>query len=253
LRFKEANHLTMKYIYGIFIGFLAVAALAWVIHLGIEGKPVAKIKLSEFQSNREIAEAVNMRLRQELKDHSVVFLGVDPEEPAHLQIWKEFLQLAIEPGWKFDEILIEKALGESEPWGLGEINLDVKEQEAELKTRWSSEGYKSKRVAVVVPHIYASQLIKDNPVQRLKLNPNEGRMLSITIVPLAQKADAPEVNRLPCAADGADYTGQSPLGCVIRKRSMFWNKPLKEGVRLGLVEQFGLHDYILFFRNSNSN
>ncbi len=238
----------MKYVYGVFVGLVTLVALVWVIQLGIQGKPVTKIKLSEFSSSQEIADSVAMRLRQELKDHSFVFLGVDPEEPAHIEIWQKFLKSINEPGWKFDEVLIEKGLGHKEPLGLNEQAIDLKAFESELKVRWSSGDYKDKRVAIIVPHIYSSQLIKDNPVQRLKLNPDDGRMLSITIVPLGQTPAEPSINRLPCTAEGADYTGESPLGCVVRKKSMFWTKPLKKGVRLGIVEQFGLHDYILFFR-----
>lgn len=238
----------MKYIYGFFIGVLTLAALIWVIQLGIEGKPIAKIKLSEFQSPIEVSQAINMRLRQELKDHSIVFLGVDPDEPEHLLIWKEFLRLIQEPGWKFDEVIIDSGLGVKDSWALGEQVFNIKEMEATLKAHWSSPEFNNKRVAIVVPDIYSSQLIKDNPVQRLKVNPNEGRMLSISLVPLGKNTNEEAVNRIPCSAEGADYTGQSPLGCAIRKKAMFWSKPLKEGVRLGILEQHGLHDYLFFYR-----
>lgn len=238
----------MKYVYGVFIGVVSVISLVWVIHLGIEGKPVAKIKLSEFATSQDLAKSIAMRLRQELKDHPIVFLGVDPAEPEHIEIWQKFLEITNEPGWKFDEVLIEKGLELKAPLGLGEQSIDVKEYEGELKAKWNSNDYRDKRVAIIVPHVFASQLIKDNPVQRLKLNPNEGRILSISIVPLGQSPQEEAINRLACVADGADYTGVSPLGCVIRKKSMFWSKPLKTGVRLGIVEQFGLHDFILFYR-----
>lgn len=238
----------MKYVYGVFIGVLTVFALGWVIHLTIEGKPVAKIKLSEFASEADFAKAISMRLRQELKDHSIVFLGVDPEEASHFQLWSDFLKLQIEPGWKFDEIIVEQGLTHRFPLALNEKIFDFKAKETELKFLWQSEEYKNKRMAVIVPHIYSSQLIKDNPVQRLKMNPNEGRFLSLNAAPFAQKADLPSVNRVPCSAEGADISGQSPLGCAIRKKSMFWSKPLKEGVRLGIVEQVGLHDFMVFYR-----
>lgn len=241
----------MKYIYGIFIGLATLIGLVWVIHLGLEGKPIAKIKLSEFSSNSIIAESILMRLRQELKDHQIVFLGVDPAEPEHQDIWKHFLQLAFEPGWKFDEIYFEKGLvstNEGTPFGLNEKIIDFKMKEQDLKLLWASSEYREKRIAVVVPHIFSSQLIKDNPVQRVKVNPNEGRILSITLVPMGLNADDAVVKRLPCAAEGADYTGESPLGCVIRKQAMFWTKPLKKYVKLGLLEQVGLHDFLMFYR-----
>lgn len=239
----------MKYIYGVFIGIVTLIALGWMIHLGIEGKPLAKIKLSEFKSEEDLAKAINMRLRQEIKDHSIVFLGVDPEEPQHISIWKQFIVQNQEPGWKFDRIILEKNLSSSEKLGLGEEILDIKEKETELKFQWQSPDYKNKRIVLIVPSIYSSQLIKDNPVQRLKLNPNEGRILSISLVPMSDKKEAPEIQRIPCVAEGVDYTGQSPLGCAIKKKSMFWSKPLKEGVRLGIVEQFGLHDFLAFYRH----
>lgn len=238
----------MKYLYIAFVSLITVLALAWVIHLGIQGKPVAKIKLSEFTSTKDLSESVQMRLRQELKDHGIVFLGVDPDEPEHLVVWKQFLQDLNEPGWKFDEIFIEQGLGLKETWGLGEKVIDIKKEEAALKLLWASEVYKDKRIAVVVPHVYSSQLIKDNPVQRVKASPEDARVLSLTIVPLAQSEKEDEIARVPCAAEGADYTGQSPLGCVIRNKAMFWRKELKSKTRLGIVEQFGLHDYLIFYR-----
>jgi hypothetical protein len=238
----------MKYLYGIFIGILSVVALVWVIRLGIEGKPVTKIKLSEFSTSKDVAVALTMRLRQEIKDHKIVFLGVDPEEPEHLSICLEILNTTDEPGWRFDEILMDKSLAKVKPLGVGEKIVDLRAQESELKNLWSQEAYKERRLAVIVPHVYSSQLLLDNPVQRLKPSPEDGRVLSVTIVPLGQKGDEPEINRLPCVAEGADFTGQSPLGCAIRKKAMFWSRPLKKGVRLGILEQFGLHDFVLFFR-----
>ncbi len=242
----------MKKIYAIIIGILSLVALVWVIQLSLEGKPVVKIKLSEFQSTKELSQSILMRLRQEIKDHSILFLGVDPEEPLHLEVWRELLMMDQEPGWKIDEIFVEKGLILPKPLGLGENIIDVKEFESHFKTTWFSESYKNKRVAVIVPNIYSSQLIKDNPAQRLKSNPNESRILSLSLVPLSDNTESPEVNRIPCAADGADYTGQSPLGCMIRKKAMFWKRkfaPKKNGSYLGIVEQVGLHDYLIYFRS----
>lgn len=238
----------MKKIYAVLIGLLTVVSIGWVIQLTIEGKPVAKIKLSEFEKPQNLSEAIRMRLRQEIKDHSIVFLGVDPEEPIHLEVWKHFINEMVEPGWKFDEILIEQGLALKEPWTLGEKLIDVKESEASLKNTWNDPAYKEKRIAVVVPHIFSSQLIKDNPVQRLKINPNEGRILSLSIAPLGQNTNEVEVNRIPCVAEGADYTGQSPLGCMIRKKAMFAKKPFQSKSYLGVVEQVGLHDYLVYLR-----
>lgn len=238
----------MKKIYAVFIGTLTIIALVWVIQLTLEGKPVAKIKLSEFEQPQKFSDAIRMRLRQEIKDHAVVFLGVDPEEPLHFEIWKAFLQETVEPGWKFDEILIEQGLKKGESWGLGEKPIDLKENEDLLKADWNSPTGKEMRRAVLVPHVFSSQLIKDNPVQRLKYHPNEARFLSLSLVPLGSNAQEPEIQRLPCSSEGSDYTGQSPLGCMVRKKAMFWKKPFKNKKYLGLVEQVGLHDYLVYFR-----
>lgn len=238
----------MKKIYAVLIGLLTVVSLGWVIQLTIEGKPIAKIKLSEFEKPRNLSDAVKMRLRQEIKDHSIVFLGVDPDEPVHLEVWNHFINEMIEPGWKFDEILIEQRLVLNEPWGLGEKLIDFKENEATLKRDWNEMGNRDKRVVVVVPHVFSSQLINDNPVQRLKQNPNEGRFLSLSLVPLGENPNEAEVNRIPCVAEGSDYTGQSPLGCMIRKKAMFAKKPFHNKNYLGVVEQVGLHDYLVYFR-----
>lgn len=243
----------MKKIYAIFVSIFALAALVWVIQLTLEGKPVAKIKLSEFETPKNLSDAIRMRLRQELKDHTIVFLGVDPEEPQHLDLWKYFVTETVEPGWKFDEIIIEKGLNISPAWGIGEKIIDLREMEPILKQSWNEAGARDKRIAVIVPSVYSSQLIKDNPVQRLKLNPNEGRFLSLSLVALGESASDPVVSHIPCVAEGSDYTGASPLGCMIHKKAMFWKKPFKNKKYLGIVEQVGLHDYLVYFRNPTTS
>ncbi len=237
----------MKYFYGLFIGSLTLVALAWIIHLSLNGKPISKIKLSEFTSPHHIAESLSMRLRQEIKDHSILFLGLDIDQPEHIQIWIEFLKLIKEPGWKFDEIIVEEGLN-LPALGLGEVVLNVKANEDLLKVKWLSEINLNKRIVVIVPDIYSSQLLKDNPIQRLKSSVNEGIFLSLTLVGLGASAEDPIIQKLPCSADGADITGQSALGCVVRKKAMFHTKPLKTNVRLGVVEQVGLHDFLVFYR-----
>lgn len=238
----------MKKIYAVLIGLLTIISIGWVIQLTLEGKPIAKIKLSEFEKPQNLSNAIKMRLRQEIKDHSIVFLGVDPDEPVHLEVWKHFINEMIEPGWKFDEILIEQGLALKESWGLGEKLINVKESESAFKRSWNDSSFRDIRVVVIVPHVFSSQLIKDNPVQRLKLNPNEGRFLSLSIVPLGENSNEAEVNRIPCVAEGSDYTGQSPLGCMIRKKAMFAKKPFHNKNYLGVVEQVGLHDYLVYLR-----
>lgn len=241
----------MKKIYLTLIGLLSLVALTWVIQLSLQGKPVTKIKLSEFQSPLDLSTSIILRLRQELKDHPIVFLGVDPEEASHIEVWNALIKNLQEPGWKFDEIIMEKGLPFLKPLNMGEKILDIKENESSLKALWEQENFNNKRIVIIGPSIYSSQLVKDNPAQRLKTNPNDSRILSLTIVPLSDSTDAIEVNRIPCAASGADVTGESPLGCMIKKKAMFWNKKFKYGKNkstLGIVEQVGLHDYLVYMK-----
>lgn len=244
----------MKKIYAVFIGLFSLIALVWVLQLSLKGKPIAKIKISEFQRPKDLSEAILMRLRQEIKDHRIVLLGVDPEEPLHLEIWKEFLLQIKEPGWKFDEIYIEKnlpRLNANDFKPLTDKFIDIKLEEPSLKKQFENESKKNKRIALIVPHIYSSQLIKENTVQRLKVHPEDPQILSLTVVPLAETVEEEVAKRVPCVGEGADYSGESPLGCMIQNKARFWM--LKKRVKnpeahWGIVEQVGLNDYLVFFK-----
>lgn len=233
----------IKKIYIVMLVLIGLGGLSFLIQLSLKGKAVVKIAWSDFASEDEVANAISMRLRQELKDHNVVFLGVEPGSKNQLSIFKKWVNLNTEPGWKFDEVFIEPELVfRQEVWPEAKI-FDIRKDQETFVQLVRDLKKTNHRVVVVVPQIYSSQLIVDNPVKRV-IKESEQEILSITLVAI-------DNTELPCTAEGADYTGQSALGCVVKEKLFFTkNKKTKSGVLWsGMLEQYGLSDFLMFIKN----
>jgi hypothetical protein len=256
----------IKKIYIIFMVLFVIGGLVFLIQMGLKEKPLAKIKWSGFNSEAEVARAISLRLRQEIKDHSIVFLGVEPGNKNHLNIWKEWLILNSEPEWQFDEVLFEPGLKfAGETWPAAKA-LDIRKDQEFFVQMIRDPKNAKRRIAVILPHVYSSQLIVDNPVKRV-IKESRVKILSITLLEM-------EHTNLPCVAEGVDYTGQSILGCKVKEKLFFvknnnsrWgtqpppyykdptadfdNKKTKdESIWSGTLEQYGISDFLMFMKNS---
>jgi hypothetical protein len=184
-----------------------------------------------------------MRLRQEIKDHSIIFLGVEPGSKDHITIWKKWVSLNTELGWKIDEVLIEPELPMRQELWPEAKSFDILKNELDFINFIRDQSKLNRRIVIIVPHIYSSQLIMDNPIKRI-IKESQQKILSITLVTIDKTS-------LPCVADGVDYTGQSGLGCIVKQKLFFYkNRKTKEHfLWSGMLEQFGFSDFLMFMKN----
>lgn len=232
------------YIYFILAGLVVVGGMVFTIYFGLEPKPVQKIRLSEFDRLEDVSKSLHMRLWQELRDAQIVFLGVEPGVRAHLQLWDHFVKNPYEGDLQFDEMYIEPGLKYADELK-GYTSLDIKQEHETLVKSFAANKDSKRRVLFILPHIYAAQVIKDNPVNRL-VKESGVRVYSMTLAILPKSESDFALSSLPCAAEGADYTGQSPLGCLIRHKYKTLKKSKLESNKiLALTDQIGLDDYLV--------
>lgn len=241
----------MKLVYGVFLGLLVTVGIAVTLYFGLQPRSVPKIKPSLVSSSERLGEAVAQRLWQEIKDANVIFLGVEPGKIEHLKLWKRFLE-TLPSEQKYSQVLIEP--------GLQDKNIISFTEEMDLQTDMErfKEGLKKAsenkiRVAVIVPSIYSSQSIPDNPVHRLKQDPRF-LPLSLSIAEPTLKREEEVDVTYPCSTGSADSIGLGSWGCLIQTKSRgLYRKKWEPGKYLGLMDQIGEMDYLVLIRATPKN
>ncbi len=234
-----------KKIYWILVGLVALAGVTTMIYYGIQPRPIPKIKISKFESHTVLANAMLLRLREEIKNSPVLFLGVDPDKPEHYEIWKEFLKHDQEAGMSYDTVVMDHELQ-------SDVFADVQKVETKDDVDGFAQGIQNAlqqahRVAVIVPTSYAVQMIHQNFATRFNAKVQvQATSFSLTDFPRAreQEKDMPQ----KCIVEGVDQTGLGPFGCLIMQSARAnYRKRFETGETIGFVNQIGMRDYLVFY------
>ncbi len=243
----------MKQLYWIFLGILVVVGITLSVYFGIAPRPVPKIKPSQVETPERLGEAVSQRLWGELKDSPLIFLGVDPEKPDDMKVWKGFLEslsaelqylnIIVDPHLPHKQLIPQKA-------GISLIEIDMNQDYTNFVESLKTAMEQNWRVAVIVPTIYASQAIPENPINRLKREmANPSIMMSLSVVEPTLKRDEEAKSLYPCVTGSGDVRGLGSFGCMIQGKSRgLYRKELESGKYLGLMDQIGATDYLVLLR-----
>lgn len=240
------KYLSAKYLYWYFLGLLFVGGIGISFYYGLQPKPIPKVKPSQVDSPERLGEAIGQRLWAELKDSPVIFLGVDPDQVDDLRVWKGLLA-HLQSDMQYSTILIEPLLPQKALIPYTE-EVDMKADLQQLKLGIEQALAQGKRMAFVVPSIYSSQAIPDNPINRLKaVLPIKVMSLSVARPSLRREEEA--TAQFPCATGGGDLRGLGSWGCLIQAKSRgLYLKKWTSGRYLGLVDQIGANDYLVLLR-----
>ena len=236
---------------GSWIAFISllVFGMGVVLYFGISPKPIPKITLSEFSGPDLMAEALIIRLRQEMQNSPVIFLGVDSEQPSQLEIWKDLLlRIKDDPKLKFDSLVLDSSLPDIANFE-GAEKMDVREGIDELGQSLQSAILHQQRVAVIAPNIYTSQLIHQNPVSVFKQKTGV-QPLSLSVSGFSRSRSGESEMAIPCVVQAIDEVGTGPLGCMILQEGRtLYRKKMKPGYvgHVGLVDQVGANDYLVLW------
>lgn len=222
------------------------ASLYFVLTFGMNPRPLPKIRPSHFETMENLGGAVTLRLREEIKRAEILAWGVFEGNEDHQDIWESFHRVNQEEGMRYDHVMIEAGLPaprEAMSWETIDLLGDL----SGLTERLLQITAEGNRVMLILPYFYSAQSLQQSPVRHMV---GTGLPLtSFTILPVALTAD--EAKRLPHPCPGStDPTGFGPLGCAMNLKStlMFRNRKLDPSRHIALMDQFGLTDYILFFR-----
>lgn len=244
----------MKYLY--WFGATAVLALGLYFSMKVSDQPqsIPKIKFSQFSNPEEFGKEVFEKLRLEIRESPIVFLGVTPNKIEDMEFWRGFLEANQEKGFKYDVIVVEPMLPYVELFD-SNMRIDIKEELSRFAEGVKKARAEGLRVAVIVPNIYSSQLIQKNPVSRLKVDYNlDAVSFSVTKFPVTLEQE--ESFDPKCVfEEGKDLAGTGGFGCMVLSiAKKTYRKKFEDNKYSGLMEQVGPKDYIVLLnRNSGSH
>jgi len=231
-------------VYWIVIGLVVAGGLFATVYFGLQPQSVSKVTFSEFLSQDVVADSILLHLREELKQSSIVLLGVEPEVPEQIQVWKHLLKGNQKSGLKFDHIVIDQFL-KAEGQIPGAEQTDTKENITQVIQVLSDIQAKGQRAAVILPTVYASQLVAGNVASILKEQAHLN-MISLSLADFPRSREEESAMRFPCSVDDVDQTGLGQLGCTIAQEARAnYQKKKTSGALVGLIDQVGKNDYLV--------
>ncbi len=236
----------MKYLTWISLGVLVAVGLAITLYFGLQPKSLPKIKGSVLANPERMGEAVAQRLWQEIKEADLIFLGVEPGKTDHLKLWKRFLEV-LPSDQKYAQVLIEPGLEDKNIISYNE-EIDLQKEMDRFKNGLKVSKENKIRVAIIVPSIYSSQSIPDNPVHRFKQD-LDFSPLSLSVAEPTLSRDEEATAIYPCSSGSQDLAGLASWGCLIQTKSRsLYRKKWEPGKYIGLMDQIGAKDYLVLIR-----
>lgn len=242
----------MKYLYWVAAAAVVGLGIFFSMNFKIQEKAIPKIKFSQVETPEVLGKGVYERLRMEIQKADVVLLGVTPEQIEDMELWRGFFQANNQPGAKYDILVGDPRLPYLEIFQ-DIVHMDIQEDLNRLAEGIRKAKESGQRMAVIVPYIYASKLIRKNPAHRLKDEFNiDVTSFSIVKFPVTREQ---EIGFEPkCELEsGRDLIGTGHLGCLLQEIARkTYRKKFEAGKYSGMMEMTGTNDYlILLNRNPN--
>ena len=230
------------------VAVLTVGTLL-VVHYGVHPLPVEVMKPSFFDRPQEIGAVAYRRFFGAIEDKGRVVVGIPPEPDWYREILVGFLKGAATEKHAFDTIVMEEQMPALDLTGLPPtevIRLHTNTStQAELVEALNRLAEAKKRTLVYMPSVFTSHLLKQSPVVRVEPLLGQG-LMSITVVPLALRADQEYLVEPPCMGSERDTTNTSALGCeVLQSGRALYRKKISQDRWVAIMNAPFGDDFVL--------
>lgn len=234
-------------------GFLMIAGIALVVSVGLKPRPVPKIKLSAFENEQVVANAIKLRFWQELRGASHVFWGFDPSNTLQVRVLESLIPIVKSNELGPFTVLAQKDfLAENVGKSLGvEFLMDFSRGDAGLAGQLNPKGFQNKiedsRFFILVPLNYATQSIEKSPARLLMSTPDY-KVLSLIATWLPRKRDEESQFPVPCETVPKSEDSLGRIGCLMLQSARTSYRKKMEGPIVGIADQTGSSEYSLMLR-----
>lgn len=241
----------MRNPYSWFLLACIILGLGLSYYLGSQHYDLPLIERFESSSPQESALLVLKELEKERPTENlpeVMFVGVTPGSPEDIEFVQAFISAANDSDKnRFDVIVVEKNLPMIEQV-ISQIQLDIKDSISVLAEAIGQAQKSQKRLLIIGPSIYTSQLLAENPIAQIKTGVPTLSLASLSLVKFPITEGQAKSFDPPCQVDAGDVRGTGALGCAILQKSrILWrNLPAFEKY-WGRLEKVGPTDYLLLF------
>ncbi len=246
-----------SWIYYSIAGTVVVLGVSVALFFGAKPRSLPKISFSHFESPEDFGANIYKRLRLEINSHHLLFLGVQPQEIAHLLIWKGFLA-SLETSNKFNLVIADKSLGEIKEIEINET-VSLQENPEEIAEYLKKIILSSKKIIILAPTSYLSYLIRNNFQSFLReavYGSSEKifdvNWLTFSLSRFANKGEEEKSIPFSCNTSPHDIDGSSELGCLILTKSKVnYRKKRISNKYPGMLDQIGSKEYLALFAEKN--
>lgn len=238
----------LKRIYWTVLGLVCLAGIGAMVYLGIQPRPIEKISLSKFDNPKIMANAVLLRLRQELQLSPVIVIGVQPQHIEQLEVLREFLNNNREDeSLAFQKIYRDSSVN-SDLFPEAEV-VHFQDEFANRLEEIKSFLDKSQRVLIIAPTTFTAQVIPSSLTFFLNKNLTvKQKALSLSMIDFPRNREEEKNFEFPCVVEGVDQSGLGPFGCLLLQSSRSkYRKRFQQGEKIGFVNQIGQSDYLIFY------
>lgn len=238
----------MKNPYSWFLLVCILLGLGFSYYLGSQHYDLPVLDRFEAASAEEAASIVFAELLKEDPAETlplILFIGLTPGAVEDVEFARSFLaQTNLNEKNKIDVVVVEKDLPMIELVP-SQLQLDLKESAGSIAEAVKKAVATNKRIVVVAPNIYVSQLLGNNPIALIQERAGT-TVTSLSLVKFPITEGQAKSFDPPCQVDAGDVRGTGPLGCAILQKSrILWrNLPAPEKY-WGRLEKVGPKDFLL--------
>ncbi|MBL7543069.1 MAG: hypothetical protein JNL11_04595 [Bdellovibrionaceae bacterium] len=230
---------------------IIVGGVYFAVVFGLKPKPIPKISWSHFVSPEDYGANIYKRLRLEVQSQNLLFLGVIPERQSHYLAWKGFLN-SLEPEHKFAHIIVASELPFKNLIPFSE-EVAISREPAPVVDTIKDIIASRKKVAIIVPSVYMSYLVKENLYALLVRSIYDIQQgvkfdvdwMTFSLAGFPQNRDDEKKLDIPCDTDVKDQDGSGALGCmIVLKARTLYRKNHVEGKIPAVLDQIGTKEYL---------
>lgn len=232
-----------KRIYLISLVVVSILGVGVMVYFGNQPRPLTRIGIAKIASQASFSESIQKNLQSELTQPFLLVIGFEIGNQIHQEFLKSFFQNQENPVWKFDFIYRHSELPEFE--NLETISLNIKEQFTNFIEQAERQISDQKRIAVIVPTSFSSQIIENNAAHFIQGN-IPIKVLSLSLVDFPRNREDEKSMSFPCVVEGVDQSGLGPFGCqVVQNARALYPQKFTPGDIIGSLHQMGPQDFLV--------